>query len=47
MGVDVGKGGIGQSFLDSNRFSDNGSVLSHGVPALAGISLKWWGIVIS
>ena len=47
MGVDVGTGGIGQSFLDSNRISDNGSVLGHGVPALAGISSSGGGLLLA
>ena len=37
VGVDVGAGGIGQSFLDSNKFSDIDPALGHGVPALVGI----------
>ena len=37
MGVDVGLGGIGQSFLDSNMFSGVDPVSGHGVPAPAGI----------
>ena len=37
MGADVGVGGIGQSFLHLNKFSDVDPVLGHGVPALAGI----------
>ena len=38
VGVDVGTGGIGQSFLHTNRFSDVDPALGHGVPALVGIS---------
>ena len=38
VGVDVGAGEIGQSFLDSNKFSDTDPALGHGVPAWVGIS---------
>ena len=34
-GVDAGAGGIGQSFLDSNKFSVTDPVLGQGVLALA------------
>ena len=37
IGVDIEAGGIGQSFLDLNRFSDADPVSGHGVPALAGM----------
>ena len=37
VGMDVGAGEIGQSFLDSNRFSDIDPALGHGVLALIGI----------
>ena len=37
VGVDVGVGKIGPSFLDSNKFSDANPVSGHGVPVLAGI----------
>ena len=45
MGVDVGVGGIGQSFLDLNRFSDVDPVSGHGVPALAGIFSSGGGLL--
>ena len=38
-------GGIGQSFLDSNKFSDFDPVLGHGVPALAGIFSSGGGLL--
>ena len=44
VGMDEGSGGIGQSFLDTNRFSDDGFVFGHGVPALAGISSSGGGL---
>ena len=37
VGVDAGVRGIGQSLLNSNKFSDVDPFLAHGVPALAGI----------
>ena len=36
MGAGVGVGGIGQSFLVSNRFSEADPVLGQGVPCLTG-----------
>ena len=47
IGVDVGAWGIGQSFLDSNRFSDIEPVLGHGVPALAGMSSSGGGLSLA
>ena len=44
VGVDVGAGGIGQSFLDSNKFSDVDPALAHGVPALVWISSSGGGL---
>ena len=38
VGVDIGVGGIGQSFLDSNKFSDTDPALGHGVLAVVGVS---------
>ena len=38
MGVEVGAGGIAQSFLDSNKFPDADPALGHGVPSQVGIS---------
>ena len=45
VGVDVGAGGIGQSFLDSNKFSDVDPVSAHGVPALAWIFSSGGGLL--
>ena len=44
-GDDVGVGGIGQSFLDLNKFSDVDPVLGHGVPTLAGIFSSGGGLL--
>ena len=44
VGADVGVGGIGQSFLDSYKFSDVDPAQSHGVPALVGISSSGGGL---
>ena len=44
LGVDVGVGGIGQSFLDSNKFPDANPALGHGVPAWVGISSSGGGL---
>ena len=37
-------GGIGQSFLNSNKFSDADPALGHGVPAWVGISSSGGGL---
>ena len=44
-GMDVGAGGIGQSLLDLNKFSDVDPVLGYGVPALAGIFSRGGGML--
>ena len=38
-------GGIGQSFLDSNKFSDTDPTSGHGVPALVGVSSSGGGLL--
>ena len=43
--VDVGVGEIGQSFLDSNKFSDIDPAQGHGVPALVGIFSSGGGLL--
>ena len=43
--VDVGVGGIGKSFLDSNKFSDAAPVFGHEVSALAGIFSSCGGLL--
>ena len=45
MGVDVGAGGIGQSFLNSNKFSDVDPAPSHGVPTLVRIFSSGGGLL--
>ena len=44
VGVEVGAGGIGQSFLDSNKFPDADPALGHGVPTQVGISSSGGGL---
>ena len=44
VGVEVGVGGIDQSFLNSNKFPDTDPALGHGVPAQVGISSSSGGL---
>ena len=44
MEVDVGAGGIGQSFLNSNKVPDADPALGNGVPAQVGISSSGGGL---
>ena len=44
VGVEVGAGRIGQSFLNSNKFPDADPALGHGVPAQVGISSSGGGL---
>ena len=43
-GSEVDVGGIGQSFLNSNRFPDIDPAPGHGVPAWVGIFLSGGGV---
>ena len=45
VGVEVSVGGIGQSFLNSNKFSDIHPALGHGVPAQVGIFSSGGGLL--
>ena len=45
VGVDVGAGGISQSFLNLNKFSDVDPVLHHGEPSLTGIFSSGGGLL--
>ena len=47
VGVDVGVGGIDQSFLDLNKFSDIDPAVVHGVPALVWIFSSGGGLLLA
>ena len=45
--LEVDVGGIGQSFLSSNRFTDIDPALGHGVPAWVGIFSSGGGLLLN
>ena len=45
-GLEVDVGGIGQSFLSSNRFPNIDPALGHGVPAQVGIFSSGGGLLL-